>query len=108
MNLFTLIAGRSEHTFTVGDFVFEAAPLTLMELGELFAIRGRAGITFDERAEFIASKLRLRVVKVDPIKITQEWLLEAVGLPELDLLEYVLTYGEMPEKKAPGDEAKKA
>lgn len=82
-----------------------------MEVGEYFAIKSRSagpgGITFDERAEYIAMKLRLRVQKTDPITITRDWLMEQVGVPGLDLVEYVLIYAEMPQPKDAGGEAKK-
>lgn len=106
MNLFTLIAGRSDDTFTIGPVTFEAAPLTLLEVGEYFAFRATDdGKTFDGRCEWLAPKLRQRAVRVDPASVTLEWLLQNVSLPGLEAIEYLLIYGEVPKK---GDENTKA
>ncbi|WP_019584673.1 hypothetical protein [Deinococcus apachensis] len=102
--LFVALAGRSEHTFKVGDVEFEAAPLTIMEAGEYFALQARENGAFDARCEHLALKLRQRCrTKVDPASITTEWLMERLDIPTLQVLEHVLLYGEMPgsgEKKA--------
>ncbi len=106
-HLFTLMAGRSEDTFTLGGVTFEAAPLTLLEVGEFYAFRGTEdGRAFDGRCEWLAAKLRSRVRRpTDPLKVTTEWLLEQLDLPTLNRLEFLLVQGELPraedgEKKA--------
>ena len=98
-NLFTLIAGRSEDTFTLGGVTFEAAPLTLMEVGEYFAFRQTEdGQAFDARCEWLAAKLRSRALRVDPITITGEWLLELMSVPALSVIEHILVHGELPTR----------
>lgn len=104
-HLFTALAGRSEDTFKVGDVEFEAAPLTIMEVGEYFAVQEKDGRTFDVRCEHMALHLRKRCRgKTDPATVTSEWLMEKLTIPSLQVLEHVLIYGEMPgaggEKKA--------
>lgn len=107
MNLFAHIAGRSEDTFTLAGVAFEAAPLTLAEVGEFFAVRASpGGNTLDARCEWLAPKLRGRVVRpADPIVVTTEWLLEHLSLPVLGKVEHLLVHGELPQVE---DGAKKA
>lgn len=108
-NLFTLVAGRSEDTFTLGGVTFEAAPLTLMEVGEYLASRGtEAGNAFDARCEWLAPRLRQRVRRSDPAAVTEAWLLETLSLPALSIVEHLLIHGELPARggentKAGGD-----
>ena len=107
MNLFAHIAGRSEDTFSLAGVTFEAAPLTLAEVGEFFAVReAPGGNTLDARCEWLAPKLRGRVVRpADPIVVTAEWLLEHLSLPVLGKVEHLLEHGELPQVE---DGAKKA
>jgi hypothetical protein len=106
-NLFTVLAGQSNDTFTIGGVKFMAAPVALDEYAEFLSLQGEKGMALGVQAEWMADKLRRRVQgkDPDPATITQEWVLANVPLPTLSVLQHVLLYGEMPkandEKKAP-------
>ncbi len=98
--LFSVMAGRSQHTFTLGGIRFEAAPVTIREYGEYLALPADAkGNVFEDvHAEWLADKLKRRLsgTKTDPDTITAEWVMEELPLPTRNILMHVLIHGEMP------------
>lgn len=98
-NLFTVLAGQSPDTFTIGDVKFMAAPVALDEYAEYLSLQGEKGMTLDVQARWLADKLRRRVQGkgTDPVTITPEWVMENTPLPTLGILQHVLLYGEMPK-----------
>ena len=107
MNLFTVLAGQSTDTFSIGGVKFMAAPVALDEYAEFLALQGEKGMALGVQADWMADKLRRRIQgkDPDPATITHEWVLANVPLPTLSVLQHVLLYGEMPkvtdEKKVP-------
>jgi hypothetical protein len=97
-NLFTVLAGQSPDTFTIGGVKFMAAPVALDEYAEFLSLQGEKGMPLDVQANWMADKLRRRThgKDTDPAIITQEWVLANVPLPTLSVLQHVLLYGEMP------------
>ncbi len=95
MELFSVMAGRSPHTFSIGGVRFEAAPVTLMEYGEYLALPENR---IDLLSEWLADKLKRRLsgTKTDPAVITPEWVLEEVPKPTVAVLTHILLNGEMP------------
>lgn len=112
MNLFTVLAGRSADTFSIGDVKFMAAPVTLDEYAEFLALQQPGpdgqpgGMSLAAQSDWLADKLRRRIQgkDPDPATITAEWVQKNVPLPTVAVLQHVLLYGEMPkaadEKKA--------
>lgn len=94
--LFNVLAGKSADYFELGGVSFEAAPFTLLEYVEYTALpEGDLGA----RAEFLAEKMRRRVRgnKTDPALITDEWILENMPLPTLNVVQTLFMTGEMPK-----------
>ena len=114
MNLFTVLAGQSSDTFSIGGVKFMAAPVALDEYAEFLALPqlppdehgNPRGTSLNVQADWIANKLRRRIQGKDhdPATITGEWVQQNVPLPTVSILQHVLLYGEMPkvtdEKKA--------
>lgn len=100
--LFTVLAGRSKDFFSIGGIDFEAAPLSLLEYGEMMALPDG----LDAKAEFLAEKLRKRLRRGtdDPALITTDWVMENVPLSMVRTLDHVLLYGELPTE---GDSGKR-
>ncbi len=103
-NLFTVLAGQSADTFSIGGVKFMAAPVALDEYAEFMALKDAS---LAMQCEWLADKLRRRIQgkDPDPVTITGEWVLKNVPFSYLSVLQHVLLYGEMPkaegEKKAP-------
>lgn len=94
--LFSVVAGESSDTFSIGGITFKAAPYTLMEYALYLALPEE---DLGEKASFHAERLKRRIqgTKDDPELITGEWLLENLPLPMLKVLEHIMLYGEMPK-----------
>lgn len=100
MKLFSIIAGESAHTFSIGGIDFRAAPLTLREQQGYYAAVKEG--TDEAMANLLADRLRVRIVGVkdeDRERVTGEWFAANVHGPALSLIVDLLLNGEH-EKKA--------